>query len=458
LFNGNLHLVDSPSFQFYQLCKIIEGQSNEKKLFLLVVDNSFEFVYIYTQLMRCGHSCILLDSRNGEDEISNVIRSFCPFGIVSKINNYDGYRMANENYGITFHICRKDLNYTINDDLALLLSTSGTTSSKFVALSYSNLISNAESISQYLEITDKDIGITNLPISYSYGLSVVNSHWIAGASLLCTNHSVVNRVFWDEFVYHGCTSLSGVPKTYDLLDYIGFESMTLPSLRFMTQAGGRMRPDMIKKYHKLSVEKEFELFIMYGQTEATARISYVPPKCLADRIGSVGIAIPKGGIFIKSDSFAWKKQGDSITKILYGSVMYKGDNIMMGYVESYKDLDVFDKISVLDTGDRGCIDDGYLYLKGREGRTITLFGLELNLSSLESKISDMFCVDIAVIYNGDVIIIITEDNDLIDNINEYIWDQYSTLFSTIQVESLSFIPRTLHGKIDYNKIGEMCPR
>ena len=134
---------------------------------------------------------------------------------------------------------------SLHKDLAVLLTTSGSTGSpKFVRLSYKNLLSNAESIVQYIGITPEDRAITSLPMSYSYGLSVVNSHLLAGASIVLTEKSVMQREFWDSFRQHNVTSLSGVPYTYQMLERMRFFGMHLPSLRTLTQAGGQLSTEL----------------------------------------------------------------------------------------------------------------------------------------------------------------------------------------------------------------------
>ena len=134
--------------------------------------------------------------------------------------------------------------HDLHPDLALMLSTSGSTGSpKLVRLSHDNLTSNAEAIADYLGIRASDVAATTLPMHYCYGLSVINSHLVAGASLLLTDLSVVDACFWDAVRAHRVTTFAGVPYTFDLLDRVGFADLDLPSLRYVTQAGGRLAPD-----------------------------------------------------------------------------------------------------------------------------------------------------------------------------------------------------------------------
>lgn len=162
-------------------------------------------------------------------------------------------------------------------------------------LSYSNIDANAESISRYLGLDHRDRAITTLPLAYSFGLSILNSHLQAGGSIVLTDESPVGRGFWDLARERGITSLSGVPATYEMLRRVRIERFGLDRLRMLTQAGGRLRDALIEEFLGVSECLGLEFFVMYGQTEAAPRISYVPANNLRNKVGSVGVAVPGGG-------------------------------------------------------------------------------------------------------------------------------------------------------------------
>jgi len=286
-------------------------------------------------------------------------------------------------------------------DLALMLTTSGSTGSpKLVRLSSRNLESNAVAIAEYLGLSPDERAIQSLPTHYSYGLSVLHSHLVAGGSVVLTADSFMRREFWTIVDAHRCTSFAGVPYMYETLHRLRFMPDRHPSLRTLTQAGGALRPDLIAAFHERSVTAGVRFFVMYGQTEATARIAYVPPDRLANKIGSIGIAIPGGAL-----SLAPVEGMEGAQELVYA-----GPNVMMGYAEVRQDLALGDvQVGVLRTGDLGRTDaDGYFSVAGRLARFAKLFGRRVSLEDVEREMESSFPVRAAALDGGDRILIHVE--------------------------------------------------
>jgi acyl carrier protein len=269
----------------------------------------------------------------------------------------------------------------LHPELTLLLSTSGSTgSAKLVRLSYGNLESNARAIGEYLAIGPEDRAATTLPMYYCYGLSVIHSHLMRGASLLLTQASVADEGYWELFRVAGATSFAGVPHTFDLLDRVGFADMDLPDLRYVTQAGGRMDPEKVRRYARLGRERGWRLYVMYGQTEATARMAYLPPELVESRPECVGIAIPGGNLRI-----------DPIPESpdpAVGELVYTGPNVMLGYAATGADLAAGPSVSELRTGDIARQHpDGLFEIVGRRSRFLKLFGLRVDLEQVEQHLA-----------------------------------------------------------------------
>jgi acyl-CoA synthetase (AMP-forming)/AMP-acid ligase II len=279
--------------------------------------------------------------------------------------------------GVVEH--RRDPSREMHPDLSLLLSTSGSTGSpKLVRLTHDNLHTNAIAIARYLDIRKSDRAATTLPMSYCYGLSVIHSHLLTGAGIILTDHSVVDDHFWESFQRHRGTTFAGVPHTFDLLDRIGFEDMSLPSLRNVTQAGGRLAPELVRRFATLGQSRGWQLFVMYGATEATARMAYLPPEFAADHSTCIGRPIPGGSFTIEPV--------DGVTDGT-GELVYHGPNVMMGYADGPADLTLGKTVDVLRTGDIGRQHANGLYeVVGRRSRFAKMYGLRIDLQRVEESL------------------------------------------------------------------------
>ncbi|MCS3556586.1 MULTISPECIES: AMP-binding protein [unclassified Sphingobacterium] len=333
----------------------------------------------------------------------------------------------------------------LHPKLKLLLSTSGTTGSpKFVKLSEQNLIENALSILDYLPVQSSDVTPLNLPIFYSYGLSVFTSNSIGGGKIVCSNSDVMQKEFWSEWDKFQYTSLAGVPYLYELLDRLGFLKKEYPHLRYLTQAGGKLNNETLTLFAQYAKEKKHEFFVMYGQTEATARMSFLAPDQLIKKMGSIGKPI-KNGIF----------HIDPETTELH----YKGPNVFGGYAEGPADLIFFSPPTQLTTGDLAERDeDGFYYITGRSKRIVKLFGIRINLDEIEQLLkvhfpaTDCVCIGIADKF---MTICFTEASINQEEIKELLFKKVHILPQIIRFKQIQTILRTNNGKVDYHSITEI---
>lgn len=266
--------------------------------------------------------------------------------------------------------------------LAVMLSTSGSTgSAKLVRLSGANLDANADAIAEYLGLGADERAVTTLHPSYSFGLSILNSHLSVGASIVLTEWSVRDDAFKALIARHGVTSLSGVPYSFELMERAGLLAALPPSIRTLTQAGGRMPPEMVKRV--AAAKKDARLFVMYGQTEATARMAYLPPEHLAAHPDCIGRAIPGGRLWIETAEGAAAKPGEE------GELIFSGPNVMMGYAAARSDLAAPPGPDVLRTGDQAVeAAPGLFRITGRSSRFVKPFGLRVSLDALEQRCRD----------------------------------------------------------------------
>jgi long-chain acyl-CoA synthetase len=322
----------------------------------------------------------------------------------------------------------------------VLLSTSGTTGSpRLVRLARRNLEANAASIAEYLEIDAGERAIASLPIHYSYGLSVLNSHLAAGASIVLTRESVIRPGFWEQAAAQGATSFAGVPYTYAMLERTGLLRTRAPkTLRTLTQAGGRLAPEAIVALHELMAERGGRLFVMYGQTEATARIAYVPPDALPDKAGTIGLPIPRGELRVDD-----------------GELVYRGPNVMLGYAEDRADLARGDDLGgELRTGDLGHRDDdGFFVVTGRSARIAKVFGLRVNLDEVEAAARRFGAV--AAVDAGDAVRLFVE-GDAVDprEVRTHLADLMHVNSRAFDVHGIERLPTRGSGKIDYAALSE----
>ena len=274
-----------------------------KGLIFLFTANNAESVITYIASLKSGNAVLLLDEKLNNEIRNGLIENYKPDYIISSSKVIPEIYINSFNYdSLNFFKRIEETISNIYPEISVLLSTSGTTGSpKLVKLSYKNIQSNAESIADYLMIDENERPIANLPINYSYGLSIINSHLLKGSTIVLTDKTVFFREFWNLFNDYKCTSFVGVPYTYTMLKRINFDKIELPTLKYFTQAGGKLSEEFIKHFNEYALQKKVKFFVMYGQTEATARITYVPPEILSSKIGSIGISIPGGELRIMND-------------------------------------------------------------------------------------------------------------------------------------------------------------
>lgn len=253
-----------------------------------------------------------------------------------------------------------------------------------VRLTAANIRANTESIGASLKLTENDRAITTMPLHYSYGMSVLNTHLAAGASVVVSQSSVLDKQFWDAVETHSVTSFAGVPYTFAMLKRLRYSPANTPTVTKVTQAGGKLDPDSIAHFNALFREQGIEFFIMYGQTEAGPRISCLPPERLVDKLGSAGVVMDGGEIHI-GEVGSHSAGGET------GEIIYVGPNVMLGYASSRDGLTCDDdNRGVLHTGDIGYLDDeGFLFITGRLKRIAKLFGSRVSLDEVEAMVSGL---------------------------------------------------------------------
>lgn len=341
--------------------------------------------------------------------------------------------------------------------VALLLSTSGSSGSpKAVMLTAKNLNANTESIIQYLPMQASDVAITTLPLHYSYGLSVLNTHLAVGAALILTEQPLMSREFWQKVKNHQVTSLSGVPFHYQMLQMLRLERMELPAMRYLTQAGGKLNIQLVEHFSKLAKNKGWNFFVMYGQTEATARMAYVPADLIQQHPDVIGQAIPGGRFEIR----------DLETQALIqipeqeGELYYFGDNVSLGYAHTQKDwLQPPAENNSLPTGDLACwTEEGLVKITGRLSRFVKIRGKRLQLDHLEQQLKDLGAEVYCCGQDDQLFFVYLNTNtqktkEQISHLATAEMNLHPSLWQALQVEA---IPYLTSGKVNYSALLEHC--
>jgi acyl-CoA synthetase (AMP-forming)/AMP-acid ligase II len=333
----------------------------------------------------------------------------------------------------------------IDPAVQLLPSTSGTTGSqKYVRLSRDAVVANARQIAEALAIDERSVGIAHLPLHYSYGLSVVTSHLVAGGRLCLINDSITSPSFWSKIGNVGGSHFPGVPFHYVALARLGL-SMAPDCVKVFTQAGGALDLRVQTKIRDWATQRGGQFFVMYGQTEAAPRMATLQHADHARKAGSVGVALAGGQLSIVDEN------GAPLPADAVGTVVYEGPNVMMGYATSRADLGKGDEMNGrLETGDLGRLDwEGFLYLTGRTKRFAKIAGYRLGLDEIEKE---LFAVcPVACLGLGEKIAVAHEQESetaLKARVRE-LADSCKAPSSSFALRKITQISRASSGKIDY---------
>ncbi|MBQ4249752.1 MAG: AMP-binding protein [Clostridia bacterium] len=417
-------------------------------------ENSPESAIGYLGFLNSGTVPLLMDKKTDGALVKRLLGIYAPEYIYAPSDmagDFPGYEKI---YGLMSYAllrAKAPVPIAIHEELALLLTTSGSTGSpKLVRQSRKNIESNARAIASYLELTPDERAVTTLPMNYTYGLSIINSHLYAGGTVLFTKKPVIMKPFWDFMKRERATSFGGVPSTYELLKKIKFFKLDLPDLRYMTQAGGKLLPSLHLEYAKWARERGKRFIVMYGQTEATARMGYLPAEYSVEKAGSMGRAIP-GGRFSLIDTDG--SEIDVPDKV--GELLYEGDNVTMGYAETPDDLNRGDERGGrLLTGDMAKRDeDGFYYIVGRKKRFLKISGSRVNLDEIDRLIKSQFeGIDCASSGVDDKMKVYITDETKTEEVRRWLSDKTHLRESAFSVLYIEEIPKNEAGKTLYEKL------
>ncbi|GGG39977.1 AMP-binding protein [Bizionia arctica] len=361
------------------------------KNIILISPNSKYFITAYLGILKSGNTCVPLNFAIEQENLDFILNTTeCDTVFMAK--------SARSKYKIPSHIQvieEEDLDQIIanqsivdyyveveKNQLAEIIFTSGSTGiPKGVMISHENIIANTNSIISYLNLTSKDTMCVVLPFFYCYGLSLLHTHLRVGGSIVLNNSFMFLGAVLNDLNDYKCTGFAGVPSHFQILlkKSKTFKTTPFPDLRYVTQAGGKLHTVFIDEFVKAFPKKEF--YVMYGQTEATARLSYLEPKMIHKKTSSIGKPIPDVTFKIVDD------MGKTLGVNQEGELLAKGKNIMLGYYKEQSETKMAIKNSWLYTGDVAVVDeDGYYYLKARKKEILKVAGKRVSPKEIEEVI------------------------------------------------------------------------
>jgi long-chain acyl-CoA synthetase len=418
----------------------------ENSLVVLAVSDGTAGLLAYLSCILASAVILPLPEQLGEDRLNNVISTYRPAYVVSKgsINLPDGVGVKSVRQLTLFS--KALLLYEIENptkdipsELALLLSTSGSTGDpKLVKLTEKNIEYNTHAICKSLALHANDVTITLLPLNYSFGISVVNSHIVSGGRIVCTDAGVVTKEFWEKISDEKVTALYGVPYQFEAMHRFKILSKEFPDIRFFAQAGGSLKEKVKIAFHDACVSADKKFYIMYGQTECSPRISCFSVTENSDKIDSVGRPLAGCDVSINAED---------------NEIIVSGKTVFFGYAETISDICKLQPIIKHRTGDVGFIDsDGFLYVTGRLKRYVKVFGHNINLDQVEKVLNEKF-TNVVVCGPENMIVIFCDNKDKQkEEILNFVRDSFAVPMQAVKYNFVESVPRLSSGKVDYAKL------
>lgn len=398
-----------------------------RRVVLLLCGNTVPHLAAYAGLHGAGHVLILLPAATADSTLADLYQRYQAEAIVRA--DTSGEMQITQ---------LRSAAGGLHPELSICLSTSGSTGSpKLVRFSQERLASNARAIRDYLAIGQGEVAMAHLPFEYSFGLSVLHSHVAAGARVLLSEHTIMQKPFWTRL--SEATSLPGVPFHYEMLWRMRIDRMDLPRLRTLTQAGGHMPTELVAKVHALASQRGWQFHLMYGQTEAGPRIGWLSHAMVMQWPGCIGQAIPGVQLSLQD-----------------GELVVHSPSVMLGYALNRADLALGDEMGgQLHTGDLAEeLASGIYRITGRKSRFLKLQGNRVSLQAVEDRLQTV----------GHVVHALGQDNQLLlcttatdtDGVRRAAVDLFSFPTRSLQVHRVDEIPRTTNGKIDYPALARMA--
>jgi acyl-CoA synthetase (AMP-forming)/AMP-acid ligase II len=369
----------------------LEKQIGHNNHIILISVNNLFFINSYLAIIKSGNICIPLDpgiekeNFNYIKDLTNPSLLFVTKDVEKKLSlNPENCIYPDHEYDFSPSVVNKNVEFDKETTAEIIFTSGSTGKPKGVVISHKNLIANTASIVNYLELSQNDRMLVVLPFYYCYGLSLLHTHLRVGGSVVLNNSFIFLGSVMKDLIDHKCSGFAGVPSHFQILlrKSESFRKTLFPDLKYVTQAGGKLPPIFIDEFRESFPEVKF--IVMYGQTEATARLSYLPHQLYESKKGSMGKGIPGVELRVVNDEGETIKPGET------GEVIAKGDNIMKGYFADEEGTNFTLRNGWLYTGDLGTVDeDGYIYLTARKKEIIKVRGKRISPKEIEAVILEI---------------------------------------------------------------------
>jgi long-chain acyl-CoA synthetase len=376
--------------QTNKLAAYISQKAGTGKNVLLLSANSVFFITAYLAILKSGNTCIPLDPKIEKENLDYIKSQTNPVlaFLTPDVENRLGIDFCEKINPAKLPECISvgeplPVNSNFNaEETAEIIFTSGSTGiPKGVMLSHKNIIANTASIVSYLELKSEDRVMVVMPFFYCYGLSLLHTHLRVGGSVVLNNSFIFLGAVINDIKNNKCTGFAGVPSHFQILlrKSESFKTTGFPDLKYVTQAGGKLPTVFIDEFREAFPYIKF--YVMYGQTEATARLSYLPSDLYDTKKGSIGKGIPGVELKVVND------KGEPIKPGEVGEILAKGDNVMKGYINDPKETAEIIREGWLHTGDLATIDEeGYIYHSARKKEILKVGGKRVSPKEIEEVI------------------------------------------------------------------------
>ena len=433
------------SVTYGDLCdfsQIFANQLPSRSLIFILSENRIGSLLGYVASLSNRIVPLILSAATEESLYNSLYEKYQPEYLWMPIAKADGKERIFEAWDYCL-VKTDNKSKPLYEELSLLLPTSGSTGSpKLVRHSYRNIEANADNVRRMFNLDGTEKAMAILPMHYTMGLSVIASHLLAGATLLLSGRSLLDKGFWS--MLKEATSFTGVPYSYDIMTKMRFTRMDLPNLKVITQGGGKLTETMWNTLAQYAADKGKQFIATYGQSECTARMAYLPSELALEKVCSIGIAEPGGQLSIIDSEGNETFDGEAT-----GEMVYRGENVTLGYATCIEDLQKGDENhGVMHTGDLARRDaDGCYYIVGRLKRFLKIFGLRIGLDEVENLIKSEYKADCYCKGNDEKLIVLVTDSSMVEILPPFIEEKTHLFHKNIEVRLVDAILRNEAGKV-----------